>query len=631
MVPSGSKSPAKEPWKYHDDNAEDFGMQARYLWSDQCNEDLVLDTSSQRRMKMQHLHDQDDEDSSLSNTYVAQLCREGGVELANYLLYQAIPPDGSENLPGPSVNHREWTYKDIQRLPTAEQTDWIKACKDELEALSKRKVYNLVDRPKDSNVIKCRWVFAVKSDGRKKARLVAKGFTQVEGEDFSEVFSPVVRFETARFMIALAAIKHWHISSLDVKSAFLYGELDEELYMEQPEGFKLPGQERKVCRLNKAIYGLKQAAITWWKALDKSMAELGFRRCKSDAGVFVYTHGTDLVVVLVYVDDSLFFGQNKALVERLKKRFMEKWESRDLGDAKEFLGINIKRVGAKIFLDQREYLEKVLVRCNMQNGKSAPTPLPEGYFARQNLGDCNAQLRQRYQQVIGSLLYLMLGTRPDISFAVTLLSRHASNPTQEHLNKAYYICRYLCGTRQYSLVYNGHPGVGFEAHVDSDWGSNLDTRRSTSGYILSLANGIFTWTSRTQKSVATSSTEAEYMALSDCSRQVVWIRQLLGELGFHPHPTPVSGDNQGSIFIAQNPVTERRSKHIDIRYHYIREQVVEDKIVLQFVPGVDNPADMFTKNLGKIKFDKCRKMLGLQFDSAGTKVIPLKPPHRPIP
>ena len=207
----------------------------------------------------------------------------------------------------------------------------------------------------------------------------------------------------------------------------------------------------------------------------------------------------------------------------------------------------------------------------------------------------------------------MLGTRPDIAFAVTKMAQFAANPTQEHLNKALYICRYLVGTQNYCLTYDGITGQGLAACADSDWASDPNHRCSQTGFFLKLAGGLISWTSRAQKTVALSSTEAEYMALSDCSRQVVWMHTLLGELGYHLKPVPICGDNQGAIFIASNPVTEKRSKHIDIRYHYIRE-VVERKLTeLYFIDGEANPADLLTKNLGHVKFLKFRAMLGLEF------------------
>ena len=544
---------------------------------------------------------------------VAQLVQEGGVELVRYLLAKAVPPTEST---AESTPIREWTYKDIMRMPEAQQREWKAACREELEALRRREVFELVNLPKGRKIIKNRWVFDQKSDGRKKARLVAKGFSQVEGIDFTEIFSPVVRFETVRLMLALSALEQWYITGLDVKSAFLYGELEEELYMEQPEGFRTKGQENKVLRLKRALYGLKQAALAWWRALDKSMAALACKRLQSDSGLFVHKSKNATVVVIVYVDDALFIGDDRALVNKLKNDFMRKWECRDLGDVKEFLRMRITRKSGNIYLDQTDYLDKVLRRFGLINAKFASTPLPEGYHPSPNEGTVDPKMRTQYQQIIGSLMYIMLGTRPDVAYAVTKMAQHAANPSQDHLNRALHICRYLAGTSKYALVYNGNTNKGLVACADSDWASNPVDRRSTTGYMVKLADAIFSWNLRAQRTVALSSTEAEYMSLSDTSRQLVWIKALLSELGVNMGPIPLCGDNQGSIFMASNPVQERRIKHIDIRFHYVREVVQQRKVELFFINGSDNPADMFTKNLGRIKFTQFRATLGLQIYSS---------------
>ena len=541
-----------------------------------------------------------------------RLQREGGVKYLEHLLAKAVPPSDLES--PDSANIREWTFRDILKMPSASQKEWKQACREELDSLRRRKVFELVDPPAGRKVIKNRWVFDLKSDGRKKARLVAKGFSQVEGIDYDEIFSPVVRFETIRMMIALAALKNWHIAGLNVKTAFLYGELDEELYMEQPEGFKVKGQDRKVMRLKRAIYGLKQAALAWWKALDKSMAALGLTRLLSDSGLFVNKEKS--IVAIVYVDDVLFLGADKPKLLKLKEQFMKAWECRDLGDAQEFLRMRIKRKDGKIYLDQTTYLQKVLQQFNLQNANPTPTPLPEGYQPSPNTSHADPALRSKYQQVIGSLLYIMLGTRPDIAFAVTKLSQHAANPTEDHLNRALYICRYLLGTANYSLVFDGPLDSGLMAYSDSDWASDPNTRKSTTSYMVKLAGAIFSWNSRAQKTVALSSTEAEYMSLSDTSRQLLWIKSLMSELGIDLSPIPLFGDNQGSIFLASNPVQEKRIKHIDLRYHFIRNVVQNKQVELFFIEGASNPADLFTKNLGRVKFQKVREQLGLEFYSS---------------
>jgi len=425
-----------------------------------------------------------------------------------------------------------------------------------------------------------------------------------------------MRFETVRLMLVLATLENWYITGLDVWSAYLYGKLNEEIYMEQPEGFAAPGQERKVLRLWRALYGLKQAGLAWWRTLNESLKELGFECLKSEAGIFFYKKkGTNIVIGIIYVNDTLFCGPNKAVVDAIKAQFMRKWECRDLGEPNEFLCMRITHKGCAIHLDQCVYLQKVVERCGMLNAKSASTPLPAGYYAAKNTEPVDVELRSRFRTVIGSLLYLMLGTRPDIAFAVTHLSCHAANPSQDHLNKALYICRYLIGTSTYSLVYNGGSGAGLIACTDSDWGSDPISRLSQTGFYLKLADGLISWTSRAQKTIVYSSTEAEYMALSDCAHQVTWIRSLLGELGYKLKAIPICSDNQGSIFMASNPVTESRSKHIDIRYHGIRESVMKGNVELFFIDGAENPADLLTKNLPCEKFTKFRAQLGLQFPS----------------
>ena len=250
----------------------------------------------------------------------------------------------------------------------------------------------------------------------------------------------------------------------------------------------------------------------------------------------------------------------------------------------------------------------------MENAKISFTPLPTGYTPVENNTVPDSKLRTKYQSVIGSLLYLMLGTRPDIAYAVIKMSQFSANPSQEHLDKALYILRYLVGTQDYSIVYDGEKSEGLQAFTDSDWAADLIKRRSTMGYFVTLASSVVCWQSCLQKTVALSSTEAEYMALSDTCRQISWIQSLFSELRYKMTRIPICGDNQGLIFIGSNLVQERRTKHIDIRYHYIRECIEGNKVTVVFIPGSDNPANMFTKNLGAVKFIKFRDSLGIKFE-----------------
>jgi hypothetical protein len=414
--------------------------------------------------------------SRVRKANVTKLSREGGMDFVFFMLAQAVTPQKGERTELPNKSPRDWTFRDLKRLPQSEQEEWRLACLEEIDALNKREVFELVDLPKGRKAIKGRWVFDVKSDGRKRARYVAKGFSQIEGIDYEALFSPVVRYESVRFIFALAAILGWYMTAVDVKTAFLYGKLDEEIYMEQPEGFPSKGRETKVYRLKRAIYGLKQAARAWWTQLEESVKTMGFTRLMADTGIFVYRSRKGIVVMVAYVDDIIFFG-TKQLADEKKRLFMNKWECRDLGTPTKFLSMRIKRIDGRICLDQIDYLEKVLDRFRMTNAKSARTPMVEGYYPLPHEGEIDTDLRQLFQQVIGSLMYLMLGTRPDIAYAVTKLAKHAANPSKEHLDKAYYILKYLAGTRKYALVYDGSGGVGkgLVAYTDSDYAQDRRT------------------------------------------------------------------------------------------------------------------------------------------------------------
>jgi len=309
------------------------------------------------------------------------------------------------------------------------------------------------------------------------------------------------------------------------------------------------------------------------------MKTMGFYRASSNAGVFIYKHPNGrLVIALVYVDDGLFLGADKALVDSKKCACLEHWECHDTGDVTDFLGMKVNKTASCITIDQKVYLKMVLERFDMHNAKIAPTPIPSGYVPQENKGAVGPVQRQKFQSVIRSLLYLMLGTCPDIAFAVIKMSQFSANPSQDHLEKAMYIMCYLIGTQDYHVVYDGRINEGLIAHTDLDWAGDPIKCRSTTGFFASLASGIVCWQSCLQKTVALSSTEAKYMAMSDTCRQITWIQSLFQELGYDLAPTPICGDNQGSIFIRSNPVQEQWTKHIDICYHYICECIEDGKV-----------------------------------------------------
>jgi Reverse transcriptase (RNA-dependent DNA polymerase) len=346
------------------------------------------------------------------------------------------------------------------------------------------------------------------------------------------------------------------------------------------------------------------------------MKVLGFKRLNSDARIFMCQEGTKLIVAVVYVDDAMFFGKTKKLVDKKKALFMNKWECCDLGEVKEFLCMRVKRQGLDITINQVDYLKKVLEWFQMTNAKVTQTPLPSNWDPKENKGKATAAEITCYQSIIGSLLYLMIGTRPDISYAVTHLSQFTMNPSKDHYRAVLHICHYLAGTQDYKLVYGKAANKGLMAYTDSNWAANKIWRRSVTGYFFGLADDIIAWCSHAQKTIALSLTEAEYMALSDCSCQAVWIKTMIEELGIVFKTVPIYCDNQGTSFIASNSVQESRTKHINIRYHYICELVGAKKVETMFVPGEMNLADMFTKNLQKVKFLKFWNQLGLNFEDS---------------
>ena len=308
-------------------------------------------------------------------------------------------------------------------------------------------------------------------------------------------------------------------------------------------------------------------------------------------------------------------GNNKDFIVKLKKTLSsQQFKMKDLGPVESYLGMRIVRNRPKhiIWLDQVSYVENALKWFNLQNANSTQTPLPANIHIELSKEVSSSEQTSLYQQMIGTLMYASLGTRPDISYAVTRLSRYSNNPSKEHLHYVKHVLKYLVGTKNLRLKYDGSSHAGLIGFSDSDWAENKDDRHSTSGHVFLMANCAISWKSKRQHTVATSVGEAEYMELSDTSKQSAWLRSFATEINFPPSgPTPICADNQSAIFLSINPAVERRTKHVDIRYHYIREQVEEEKVDLYHIPGEDNPADLFTKPLPAIKILKFRKAIGL--------------------
>ena len=458
---------------------------------------------------------------------------------------------------------------------------------------------------------------------RYKARLVAKGFSQVEGIDYTETFAPVAKYGSIRCVLALAAQLDLEVHQMDVKTAFLNGDLEEEIYMRQPPGYITDETKDKVWKLKKCLYGLKQAPRMWWIKLDAYLQSIGFTRGTADHSIYVRRSGQELVILTVYVDDLLIASNQMDAVKRTKEELKSRFEMSDMGEAHYILGIRITRDRAnrKIYLSQAKYVKKVLSKFGMEDCKPISTPLEVNQKLSKSMSPQTAEDRDYmatvpYRQAVGSLMHAMIGTRPDICFAVGAVSKFMSDPGKEHWTAVKRILRYLRGTQDYQLELSGSDNsttVVLHGYCDSDWGGNPDDRRSTSGYAFSLGRGAINWSSKRQPTTALSSTEGEYMASTHATKEAIWLRTLLKDLGFEQvGATTIYTDNQGCLDLAKNPTHHARTKHIDIQHHFVREQMELKTIELKYCPSEDNTADVLTKSLAGTKHAKFTYALGLE-------------------
>ena len=383
---------------------------------------------------------------------------------------------------------------------------WLIAMNEEIESLHQNRTWDLVKPPSGKKIVGCKWVFKRKEgipgveDARYKARLVAKGYSQVHGVDFHDVFSPIVKHSSIRVLLALVAMYDLELEQLDVKTAFLHGELEEQIYMEQPHGFEVDGKEDHVCLLKKSLYGLKQSSRQWYKRFDSFMLGHGYTRSMYDSCVYFrkLTDGS-FVYLLLYVDDMLIATKNLSEIHTLKMQLSSEFEMKDLGATKKILGMEIKRdrgVG-KLFLTQKNYLKKVLERFGMKNAKPVSTPLASHFRlsatqSPQSVEEEEYMVKVPYSSAIGSIMYAMVCTRPDISQAVSVVSRYISRPGKTHWQAVKWILRYLQGTSDVGLEFgkNRDTLVGY---VDSDYAADLDKRRSLTGYVFCVGDCAVSW------------------------------------------------------------------------------------------------------------------------------------------
>ena len=497
-----------------------------------------------------------------------------------------------------------------------EDPKWVDAMDDEIHALHKQGTWTLADLPEGKKAIGCKWVYKVKhnsdgSVGRYKARLVAKGYAQEYGIDFEETFSPVAKMATVRTVIALATHSKWAMHQMDVKNAFLNGDLIEEVYMVQPPGYEDPNQPMKVCKLQKALYGLKQAPRAWYGRINAFLQNIGFKTCQADSSLYAYVQGEYIVLLIIYVDDLILTGSSDMLIQDIKSKLKGEFDMKDLGELKYFLGIEIIRDAYDTWMVQRQYALDMLSRYGMTACKPISVPLEQNVKLRADTGDL-LEDPAMYRQMVGSLIYMTI-TRPDLSYAVGLVSQFMQSPRKPHLDAVRRILRYVKSTVQYGLHFRSFGDLTLFGYTDADWAGSAQDRRSTSGYVFSLGSAAVTWSSKKQPTVALSSTEAEYRGAALAACESVWLCSLLADLGQHVSgPISLYCDNMSSIQLASNPVFHARTKHIEVHYHFIREKVLAGQIDMSYVQTGEQVADIFTKALPRDKFENFRFFMGVR-------------------
>ncbi|KAL1204544.1 Retrovirus-related Pol polyprotein from transposon RE2 [Cardamine amara subsp. amara] len=493
--------------------------------------------------------------------------------------------------------------------------EWRYAMKEEIKMIEKNQTWLLVDRPEKKNIIGVKWIYRIKTDAngnptKYKARLVARGFSQEYGVDYLETFAPVSRHDTIRAILALAAQMKWKLYQMDVKSAFLNGDLEEEIYVEQPPGFVRKGEEDKVFQLRKALYGLKQAPRAWYGRIDSYFLQCGFQRSMNDAALYVMKKDKDILIVSLYVDDLVITGNSSQLIKKFKEDMKMEFEMTDLGLLNYFLGMEIIQDDQGIFLLQEKYASKLVEKFGMKESKSVSSPLTPNDKKIEN--DEEYDEPSKFRSIVGGLLYLC-ASRPDLMFASSYLSRYMSAPLMKHYQEAKRVLRYVKGTSHFGVQFTSVENPELYGYSDSDWGGSNEDKKSTSGYVFTLGSAVFCWQSSKQQTVAQSTAEAEYIAVCAAANQAIWLQRLLSDIGFESQEgTSIYCDNKSAIAIGKNPVQHRRTKHIEIKYHFVREAEQKGLIQLKYCQGEVQLADLLTKSLNVSRFEELRKKLGVR-------------------
>ena len=536
------------------------------------------------------------------------------------------------------INNEPNSY--LQAIQSSHRNQWEIAMRSEIESIHNANTWTLVPLPYGRQTVGSKWIYKIKRNSsgeidKFKARLVAQGYSQQEGVDFHETYAPVAKFSSIRGLLALVAWHDLHLHQMDVNTAFLNGDIDCEVYMEQPQGFVAAGQENLVCKLNKSIYGLKQASRLWYQKIDSALIRHGFHKMHADQCMYYWSDDSNSTIIwlTIYVDDLLIASNSLMKLNQFKERLSLTFAMKDMGEAHFILGIQIERDRQRrtLTISQRQYIQSVLERFGMADSKAISTPMDVKVSLSKSQAPNNETDQQQmrnipYQSAVGAVMYCMLGTRPDIAYSITTLSQFNQNPGLIHWQGVKRVLRYLKGTVNYGITYSGNPNqssslvilkevkASLSGYCDADWGGNPD-RRSISGYVFLLAGGAVSWAARKQPTISLSSVESEYIASCQAGKEALWWRQLLGQFYYRPgelEPTVIYADSQGSIALSKNEESGDRTKHIDIKWHWIREKVKDKLINFNYVPTSEMAADILTKALPKERHNHLLPLLGIQ-------------------
>lgn len=520
------------------------------------------------------------------------------------------------------------SYK--QAMKSCYSNEWSMAMVDEMVSIENNETFELVPRPRNQKIVGSRWVFDTKKDAdgkvlRLKARLVVQGFSQRYGIDYVETFSPTLKMRSWKMFLAFANKRGWKIRQCDVATAFLNSTVDTDIYINQPEGFVNTEYPGYVWKLKKSLYGLKQSPRLWFETMDAFMKESGFQRVEGEPCLYFKEskNAGEEVYVAVYVDDILVTGKMEKdmgdFIEKLKRKF----KVRDLGELSEqtlSLGMKVVRNYEKkqMFISQPEYTRDMLKMFGMEKCKPARTPMDTGIkLTKQTCPKSEEELNGMknipYRAAVGKLIYLSVSSRPDIAYAVGEVSRFVSNPGMDHWDAVKRIFRYLNGTVNYGLLFDASKvnDEDLHAYVDADWAGCVDDRKSKSGFAVFWGGGCVSWKSKFQPVVALSTVEAEYIAACDAGREVAWLKKIAKGLGIEQGTTTIYEDNEGCIANSKNEIESEQMKHVDVKYHWLRDECKKGNIKLVKCKSQDMTADTLTKALVNDKFKQHRDGLGV--------------------